>query len=122
MPSMAAQAFIGLNIPCFSSGRLNHSHEWENLLTYFSSASQSCLNASSFFQESNSFISRLQVGFRPGQCALNQILYFSHSISDGFTYLNQGLRQFLPLLIFLRHLTWFGTPFFFHKLIFVGLC
>ena len=37
-----------------------------------------------FFLESNSIISPHQAGFRPGRSALDQILFLSQSISDGF--------------------------------------
>ena len=37
-----------------------------------------------FFLESNSILSPRQAGFRPGRSALDQILYLSQSISDGF--------------------------------------
>ena len=37
-----------------------------------------------FFLESNSILSPRQAGFRPGRSTLDQILYLSQSISDGF--------------------------------------
>ena len=37
-----------------------------------------------FFLESNSIFSLCQAGFRPGRSTLNQILFLSRSISDGF--------------------------------------
>ena len=38
-----------------------------------------------FFLESNSILSPCQAGFRPGRSSLDQILFLSQSISDGFS-------------------------------------
>ena len=48
-----------------------------------------------FFLEYNSILSPRQAGFRPGRSTLDQILYFSQSISDGLT--NPGLLSDDPV-------------------------
>ena len=45
-----------------------------------------------FFLESNSILSPRQAGFRPGRSTLDQILYLSQSISDGFNKPRPGSR------------------------------
>ena len=60
-----------------------------------------------FFLESDSILSPCQAGFRPGRSTLDQILYLSRSISDGY---NRALgRSPLPL-ISLKLLTLSGIP------------
>ena len=44
-----------------------------------------------FFVESDSILSPRQAGFRPGRSTLDQILYLSQSISDGFNKPRPGL-------------------------------
>ena len=46
-----------------------------------------------FFLESNSILSPRQAGFRPGRSTLDQILYLSQSISDGFNKPRSGLSD-----------------------------
>ena len=65
-----------------------------------------------FFLESNSILSPRQAGFRPGRSTLDQILYLSQSISDGFNKPRPALRRFSLLLISLILLTLSGNPFF----------
>ena len=48
-----------------------------------------------FFLESNSILSPHQAGFHPGRSTLDQILYLSQSISDGFNKLRPGSRTIL---------------------------
>ena len=50
-----------------------------------------------FFLESNSILSPRQAGFRPGRSTLDQILYLSQSISDGFNKPRPGSRTILLL-------------------------
>ena len=45
-----------------------------------------------FFLESNSILSHRQIGFRPGRSTLDQILYLSQSVSDGFEVANHHLK------------------------------
>ena len=53
-----------------------------------------------FFVESNSIPSPRQAGFRPGRSTLDQILYFSQSISDGFNKPRPGSRTILSTIDF----------------------
>ena len=71
-----------------------------------------------FFLESNSILlSPRQAGFRSGRSALNQILYLSQSISDGFNKPRPGCRTILSTIDFSKafHSVW--HPALFHKLI-----
>ena len=61
-----------------------------------------------FFQESNSILSPHQTGFCPRQCTLDQILYLSQSISDGFNKPRLGSPSLL--LISRKLLTLSGIP------------
>ena len=54
-----------------------------------------------FFLESNSILSPRQAGFRPGRFILDQILYLSLPISDGFNKPRLGSRTILLLLLLL---------------------
>ena len=62
-----------------------------------------------FFLESNSILSPRQAGFRPGRSILDQILYLSQSILDGFNKPRPGAFDSV----------W--HPALFHKLISAGL-
>ena len=53
-----------------------------------------------FFLEPNSIYSPRQAGFRPGRSTLNQILYLSQSISDGFNKPRPGSRTILSTVDF----------------------
>ena len=53
-----------------------------------------------FFLESNSILSPRQVGFRPGRSTLDQVLYLSQSISDGFNKPRPGSRTILSTIDF----------------------
>ena len=53
-----------------------------------------------FFLESNSILSPRQAGFRPGRSTLDQILYLSLSISDGFNKPRLGSRMILSTIDF----------------------
>ena len=63
-----------------------------------------------FFLESNSILSPRQVGFRPGRSTLDQILYLSQSISDGFNKPRRAIERFSLLSISLKLLTLYGIP------------
>ena len=65
-----------------------------------------------FFLESNSILSLRQAGFRPGRSTLDQILYLSQSISDGFNKPRPGSRTTLSTIDFLKAFTLSGIlPF-----------
>ena len=53
-----------------------------------------------FFLECNSILSPRQAGFRPGRSTLDQILYLSQSISDGFNKPRPGSRAILSTIDF----------------------
>ena len=73
-----------------------------------------------FFLESNSVFSPRQAGFRSGRSTLNQILYLSQSILDGFNKPRPGFRTILSTIDFSNLLTvW--HPALFYKLISTGL-
>ena len=74
-----------------------------------------------FFLESNSILSPRQAGFRPGRSTLDQILYLSQSISDGFNKSRPGTRTILSTIDFSKafNSVWYSALF--HKLISAGL-
>ena len=66
-----------------------------------------------FFLESNSILSPRQAGFRPGRSTLDQSLFLSQSISDGFNKPRRGLKRSLLLMISRKLSTMSGIPPFF---------
>ena len=72
-----------------------------------------------FFLESNSILSPRQASFHPGWSTLDQILYLSQSISDGFNKPRPGSRTILSTIDFSKAFDW--HPALFHKLISAGL-
>ena len=74
-----------------------------------------------FFLESNSILSPRQAGFRPGRSTLDQILYLSQSISDGFNKTRPGSRMILSTIDFSKAFDSVCHPALFHKLILAGL-
>ena len=75
----------------------------------------------SFFLESNSILSPRQTGFCPGRATLDQILYLSQSISDGFNKPRPGSRTILSTIDFSKASNTVWHPAFFHKPISAGL-
>ena len=74
-----------------------------------------------FFLESNSILSPRQAGFRPGRSTLDQILYLSQSISNGFDKPRPGSRTILSTIDFSKAFDSVWHPALFHKLISAGL-
>ena len=74
-----------------------------------------------FFLESNSILSPHRAGFRPGRSTLDQILYLSQSISDGFNKPRPGSRTILSTIDFSKAFDSVWHPSLFHKLISAGL-
>ena len=74
-----------------------------------------------FFLESNSILSSHQAGFRPGRSTLDQILYLSQSILDGFNKPRLGSRTILSTIDFSKAFDSVWHPALFHKLKSVGL-
>ena len=74
-----------------------------------------------FFLESNSILCPRQAGFRPGRSALDQILYLSQSISDGFNKPWPGSRTILSTIDFSKAFDSVWHPALFHKHISAGL-
>ena len=74
-----------------------------------------------FFLESNSILSPRQAGFCPGRSTLDQILYLSQSILDGFNKLRPGSRTILSAIDFSKAFDYVWHPTLFHKLISAGL-
>ena len=70
-----------------------------------------------FFVESNSVLSPRQAGFRPGRSTLDQILYLSQSISDGFNKSRPGSRTILSTIDFSIAFDTVWHPALYHKLI-----
>ena len=66
-----------------------------------------------FFLESNSILSPRQADFRPGRSTLDQILYLSQSISDGFNKPRPGSRTILSTIDFSKafHSVWHPALF-----------
>ena len=74
-----------------------------------------------FLLESNSILSPRQAGFRPGRSTLDQILYLSQSICDGFNKPGRGSRTVLSTIDFSKAFDSVWHPAIFHKLISAGL-
>ena len=74
-----------------------------------------------FYLKSNSILSPRQAGFRPGRSTLDQILYLSQSISDGFNKPRPGSRTILSTIDFSKAINSVWHPALFHKLISAGL-
>ena len=74
-----------------------------------------------FFLESNSILSPCQAGFCPGRSTLDQILYLSQSISDGFNKPRPGSQMILFIIDFSKAFDSVWHPALFHKLISAGL-
>ena len=74
-----------------------------------------------FFLESNSILSPRQAGFRSGQSTLDQILFLSQSISDGFNKPRPGSRMILSTIDFSKAFDSVWHAALFHKLISAGL-
>ena len=74
-----------------------------------------------FFLESNSILCPRQAGFRPGRSTLDQILYLSQSISDGFNKPRPGSQTILSTIDFSKAFDSVWHPTLFHKLISAGL-
>ena len=73
-----------------------------------------------FFLESNSILSPHQAGFRPGRSTLDQILYLSQSVSDGFNKPRPGSRTILSTIDFSKAFDSVWHPALFHKLVSVA--
>ena len=73
------------------------------------------------FLESNSILSPRQAGFRPGRSTLDQILFLSQSILDGFNKPRTGSRTILSTIDFSKAFGSAWHPTLFHKLISAGL-
>ena len=74
-----------------------------------------------FFLESNSILSPHQAGFRPGRSTLDQILYLSQLIWDGFNKPRPGSWTILSTIGFSTAFDSVWHPAIFHKLISAGL-
>ena len=74
-----------------------------------------------FFLESNSILSPRQTGFHPVRSTLDQILYLSQSISDGFNKPRPGSRTILSTIDFSKAFDSVWHPALFHLLISAGL-
>ena len=73
-----------------------------------------------FFLKSNSILSPHQAGFRPVRSTLDQILYLSQSISDGFNKPRPGSRTILFTIDFSKAFDSVWHPALFPKLISAG--
>ena len=67
-----------------------------------SSSERITLSGLLFFLESNSIFSPCQAGFRPKQSSLDQIMFLSQSISDGFNKPRPGSGTILATNNFLK--------------------
>ena len=74
-----------------------------------------------FFLESNSILSPRQVGFHTGRSTLDQILFLSQSISDGFNKPRPGSQMILSTINFSKAFDSVWHPALFQKLISTGL-
>ena len=74
-----------------------------------------------FFLESNSVLFPHQAGFCPGRSTLDQILFLSQSISDGFNKPRTGSLTILSTTDFSKAFNSVWHPALFHKFISAGL-
>ena len=74
-----------------------------------------------FFLESNFILSPCQAGFQPGRSTLDQILFLSQSILDGFNKPRHGSGTILSTIDFSKAFDSASHPALFHKLISAGL-
>ena len=74
-----------------------------------------------FFLESDSILSPCQASFHPGRSALDQILFLSQSILDGFNKPRLGFQTILFIIDFSKAFDPVWHPTLFHKLISAGL-
>ena len=74
-----------------------------------------------FFLESNSILSPRQASFHPGRSTLDQILFLSQFVSDGFNKPRPGSQTILSTIDFLKGLDSVWHPALFHKLISAGI-
>ena len=74
-----------------------------------------------FWNQSSSILSPRQAGFRPGRSTLDQILFLSQSILDGFNKPRPGSRTILSTIDFSKAFDSVWHPTLFHKLISSGL-
>ena len=74
-----------------------------------------------FFLDYNFILSIRRAGFRHGRFTLDQILYLSQSISDGFNKPRPGSRTILSTIDFSKAFNFVWHPALFHKLISAGL-
>ena len=74
-----------------------------------------------FFLKSNSILSPRQAGFHPGRSTLDQILYLSQSISDGFNKPRPCSQTILSTIDFSKAFDSVRHPALFHKLISAAL-
>ena len=70
-----------------------------------------------FFLEFNPIFSPRQAGFRPGRSTVDQILFLSQSISDGFNKPKPGTRTILSTIDFSKAVDSVWHPALFNKLI-----
>ena len=73
-----------------------------------------------FFLKSNSILSPLHDGFCPGQSTLDQILFLSQSISDGFNKPRPDARTILSTIDLSKAFDSVWHPALYHKLISAG--
>ena len=74
-----------------------------------------------FFLECNSVLSPRQAGFRSGRSTLDQFLYFSQSILDGFNKPRPGSQTILFTIDFSKAFDYICHTALFHKLVLAGL-
>ena len=75
-----------------------------------------------FFLESNFILSPRQAGFRPGWSTLDQILYLSQSISDGFNKPRPGSRTIFSTIDFSKAFDSVWHLALYHKPVVLKLC
>ena len=74
-----------------------------------------------YFLESNSILSPCQAGFRPGRSTIDQVLFLSQSIWDGFNKPKPGSRTILASVDFSKAFDSVWHPALFYKLLLSGL-
>ena len=112
-------------IPIYKMGKPLNSHASFRCISLTSCVSKLferiILSRLLFFLESNSILSPRQASFLPVRSTLDQILYLSQSISDGFNKPRPGSRTILSTIDFSKAFIFVWRSAFFYKFILAGL-
>ena len=108
-------------IPIYKMGKLLDCPAFFRPISLTSCVSKLFIFLPHHFIASNSILSPRQAGFRPGRSTLDQIRFYSRSISGEFNKPDPGSGTILATIDFSKafHSVW--CPVLFHKIILAGL-